>query len=67
MLELDWAGGESYIDAFREKVRVRFYGSIIGVGVYIVEKVETLIGKGLIDAVVFGRDWIANSDLVVRL
>lgn len=30
-------------------------------------KAETLIGKGLIDAVAFGRDWIANPDLVARL
>ncbi len=30
-------------------------------------KAETLIGKGLDDAVAFGRDWIANLDLVARL
>ena len=28
---------------------------------------ENGIGKGLIDAVAFGRDWIANPDLVARL
>lgn len=67
MLELDWVGGELYIDVFCEKVCVCFYGLIIGVGVYIVEKVEMLIGKGLIDVVVFGCDWIVNLDLVVCL
>ena len=67
MSEPDWAGGEPYTDAFREKVRARFHGPIIGAGAYTVEKAETLIGKGLIDAVAFGRDWIANPDLVARL
>ncbi|MFO6484639.1 hypothetical protein ACLBR5_17005 [Escherichia coli] len=64
MSEPDWAGGEPYTDAFREKVAPIFHGPIIGAGAYTVEKAETLIGKGLIDAVAFGRDWIANPDLV---
>ncbi|HHL8292514.1 TPA: N-ethylmaleimide reductase [Escherichia coli] len=67
MSEPDWAGGKPYTEAFREKVRARFHGPIIGAGAYTVEKAETLIGKGLIDAVAFGRDWIANPDLVTRL
>lgn len=60
MSEPDWAGGEPYTDAFREKVRARFHGPIIGAGAYTVEKAETLIGKGLIDAVAFGRDWFVG-------
>ena len=40
---------------------------IIGAGAYTAEKAEDLIGKGLIDAVAFGRDYIANPDLVARL
>ncbi|MBS2140899.1 alkene reductase, partial [Escherichia coli] len=67
MAALVGAGGERYAGAFREKVRARFPGPIIGAGAYTVEKAETLIGKGLIDAVAFGRDWIANPDLVARL
>ncbi len=42
MSEPDWAGGEPYTDAFREKVRARFHGPIIGAGAYTVEKAETL-------------------------
>ncbi|EEA7054905.1 alkene reductase, partial [Salmonella enterica subsp. enterica serovar Braenderup] len=53
--------------AFREKVRARFHGPIIGAGAYTPEKAEDLIEKGLIDAVAFGRDYIANPDLVARL
>lgn len=67
MSEPDWAGGAPYTEAFRQKVRARFPGPIIGAGAYTVEKAEALIEKGLIDAVAFGRDFIANPDLVKRL
>lgn len=65
--EPDWAGGAPYSDEFRQKVRERFDGAIIGAGAYTREKAEALIEKGLIDAVAFGRDYIANPDLVERL
>ncbi|PYG51641.1 N-ethylmaleimide reductase [Pantoea sp. AG1095] len=65
--EPDWAGGQPYSDAFREKVRALFPGVIIGAGAYTVEKADDLIARGLIDAVAFGRDFIANPDLVARL
>ncbi|RPH29967.1 alkene reductase [Buttiauxella warmboldiae] len=67
MSEPDWAGGKPYSEAFRQKVRERFSGVIIGAGAYTPEKAEALIAKGLIDAVAFGRDYIANPDLVERL
>lgn len=67
MSEPDWAGGQPYTEEFRQKVRDRFNGVIIGAGAYTPEKAETLIEKGLIDAVAFGRDYIANPDLVERL
>lgn len=65
--EPDWAGGQPYTDEFREKVRARFHGPVVGAGAYTPEKAEDLIAKGLIDAVAFGRDYIANPDLVERL
>ncbi|MBA3150477.1 alkene reductase, partial [Salmonella bongori] len=67
MSEPDWAGGMPYTEAFRKKVRACFHGPIIGAGAYTPEKAEDLIEKGLIDAVAFGRDYIANPDLVARL
>lgn len=67
MSEPDWAGGQPYSEAFRRKVRERFHGPIIGAGAYTPEKAEDLIEKGLIDAVAFGRAYIANPDLVARL
>lgn len=66
MSEPDWAGGEPYTEAFRAKVRERFSGVIVGAGAYTPEKAEDLIGKGLIDAVAFGRSFIANPDLVAH-
>ncbi len=60
MSEPDWAGVNRILMRSAKKVRARFHGPIIGAGAYTVEKAETLIGKGLIDAVAFGRDWIAN-------
>ncbi|AWH87338.1 alkene reductase [Limnobaculum parvum] len=65
--EPDWAGGQPYSDEFRQKVRERFSGVIIGSGAYTPEKAEALIAKGYIDAVAFGRSYIANPDLVERL
>lgn len=65
--EPDWAGGKPYTDAFRAKIRASFAGVIIGAGAYDKEKAESLIDRGLIDAVAFGRDYIANPDLVERL
>lgn len=67
MSEPDWAGGTPYTEVFRKKVRTCFHGPIIGAGAYTAEKAEALIEKGLIDAVAFGRDYIANPDLVARL
>ncbi|WP_294907171.1 alkene reductase [Tatumella sp. UBA2305] len=65
--EPDWAGGAPYSDEFRRKVREVFPGVIIGAGAYTKQKAEDLINRQLIDAVAFGRDYIANPDLVERL
>ena len=65
--EPDWAGGKPYSTAFRDAVRAHFQGVIIGAGAYTAEKAEELIAQGFIDAVAFGRSYIANPDLVERL
>lgn len=64
--EPDWAGGNSYSEAFRQQVRSTFTNAIIGAGAYTLEKGEDLLARGLIDAVAFGRYFIANPDLVER-
>ncbi|MCW7762810.1 alkene reductase [Photorhabdus luminescens] len=65
--EPDWAGGEPFSEAFRQTIREAFPGVIVAAGAYTAEKAEELIAKGLIDAVAFGRNFIANPDLVERL
>lgn len=65
--EPDWMGGQPYSDEFRQKVRDRFSGVIVGAGAYTAEKSESLIEKGFIDAAAFGRMYISNPDLVERL
>lgn len=65
--EPDWAGGKPYSEAFRQAIRAIYPGVIVGAGAYTAEKGEELISKGLIDAVAFGRVYIANPDLVARL
>ncbi|MFK8260602.1 alkene reductase [Erwinia sp. AnSW2-5] len=65
--EPDWAGGKPYTSEFRQAIRAVYPGVIVGAGGYTAEKAEALIGQGLIDAVAFGRSYIANPDLVARL
>ncbi|MBP6116951.1 MAG: alkene reductase [Neisseriaceae bacterium] len=64
--EPDWAGGEPYTDDFRHKVRAAFQGPIIAAGGYTQAKAEALLQTKLVDAVAFGRAYIANPDLVER-
>ncbi|MDI8752121.1 hypothetical protein MJH54_34110, partial [Salmonella enterica subsp. enterica serovar Montevideo] len=55
-----------YSDAFREKVRARFHGPIIGAGAYTPEKAEDLIEKGLIDAVAFDTTTTINNIVLLN-
>ena len=65
--EPDWAGGTPYSDQFRQRIREAFDNMIIAAGGYTAEKAETNIKAGYIDAVAFGRDYIANPDLAQRI
>ena len=65
--EPDWAGGTPYNDAFRQRVRDAFDQTIIAAGGYDAEKAEKNVKAGYIDAVAFGRDYIANPDLAERI
>ncbi|MGJ8525041.1 N-ethylmaleimide reductase [Halomonadaceae bacterium LMG 33818] len=64
--EPDWVGGKPVTDEFRKDLRARWSHSILGAGGYTPEKAEDLISRGLIDAAVFGRPFIANPDLPER-
>ncbi len=65
--EPDWAGGPALNTEFRQALRHAFPGVIIAAGNYTVEKAQPLLEQGLIDAVAFGRPFIANPDLPERL
>ena len=65
--EPDWTGGTPYSDEFRQRVRDAFEQTIIAAGGYTAEKAERNIKLGYIDAVAFGRDYIANPDLAERI
>ncbi|WP_201599104.1 alkene reductase [Psychrobacter vallis] len=65
--EPDWAGGTPYNDEFRQNVRDAFDNLIIAAGGYTAEKAEKNVKAGYIDAVAFGRDYIANPDLAERI
>lgn len=65
--EPDWAGGPAHSDEFRQALREAFKGVIIGAGSYTLDKANSLLAKGFIDAAAFGRPYIANPDLAHRL
>ena len=65
--EPDWAGGPAHSDEFRQALRTAFKGVIIGAGSYTLDKANSLLAKGFIDAAAFGRPYIANPDLAHRL
>ena len=65
--EPDWAGGPALSDDFRIRLRAAFPGVIVVAGNYTLEKAQPLLDAGLIDAVAFGRPFIANPDLPKRL
>lgn len=54
-------------DEFRARLLSAFPGPIIGAGAYDVAKAERLLGAGWVDAVAFGRAFIANPDLPERI
>lgn len=64
--EPDWAGGPAWPDEFRVALRARYPHVIVAAGGYDVAKAERLLAAGLIDAVAFGRAFIANPDLPAR-
>ncbi len=65
--EPDWAGGPAWPEAFRQAMRAAYTGCIIGAGGYTADKARQMLEAGYLDAVAFGRDFIANPDLPKRL
>src|SRR3546814_17290274 len=54
-------------EVFRNELRAAYDWVIVGAGGYDLAKAEQMLGAGYVDAVAFGRAFIANPDLPVRL
>ena len=65
--EPDWAGGPALSEEYRRELRAAYPGVIVAAGNYDLDKATRLLDAGLIDAVAFGRAFIANPDLPERL
>lgn len=66
--EPDWAGDDIHLtDDFRRALRARFrHGALLFCGHYTAQDEVDLIERGIGDAAVFGRPFIANPDLPER-
>lgn len=66
--EPDWAGDDIHLtDDFRRALRARFKsGALLFCGHYTAEREVDMIERGIADAAVFGRPFIANPDLPER-
>ncbi|UXH78315.1 alkene reductase [Roseateles amylovorans] len=67
LAEADWDDAPQIPDDFRHTLRRVFTGRLIVAGRYDRARAQALIGAGLVDLVAFGRPFIANPDLPMRL
>lgn len=66
LAEADWDDAPETPDWFRKELRQAYSGSLIVAGGYSPDKANALLQRGLVDAVAFGRPFIANPDLPRR-
>ncbi|MFC4216737.1 alkene reductase [Pseudophaeobacter arcticus] len=67
LAEADWDDAPETPEWFRKELRKAYSGSIIVAGGYTPDMADAVIGSGYVDAVAFGRPFIANPDLPDRL
>ncbi|GAB3052296.1 alkene reductase [Stenotrophomonas tumulicola] len=65
--EADWEDAPVMPVAFKEALRIIYSGTLIYAGKYTVERAEEALAKGWADLIGFGRPFIANPDLPIRL
>lgn len=66
LAEADWDDAPETPDWFRKELREAYSGCLIVAGGYGPDKANALLQRGLVDAVAFGRPFIANPDLPRR-
>ncbi|MGN6671146.1 MAG: alkene reductase, partial [Candidatus Nucleicultricaceae bacterium] len=67
LVEADWEDAPFLQEQFRRDLRTSFNGTLIAAGGYTLEKATSMIQNKLIDLAAFGRPFIANPDLPLRL
>lgn len=65
--EADWDDAPQIPAGFRHQLRKLFDGTLIVAGRYDLKRANDLLTSGLADLVAFGRPFIANPDLPLRL
>lgn len=65
--EADWEDAPVMPVAFKEAYRKAFRGTLIYAGKYTVARAQEALTKGWADLIAFGRPFIANPDLPLRL
>ncbi|GLK91035.1 alkene reductase [Pseudomonas turukhanskensis] len=67
LVEADWDDAPKFPEEFRQAVRERFRNAIVVAGKYDLELADWVLNKGYADFVAFGRKFVANPDLPLRL
>lgn len=67
LVEADWDDAPKFPEDFRQAVRERFRNAIVVAGKYDLELAEWVLEKGYADFIAFGRKFVANPDLPLRL
>ncbi|WP_052417368.1 alkene reductase [Cellvibrio mixtus] len=67
LAEADWDDAPQINEEFRQELRGNFSGRIIVTGKYTKARAETILDQGYADMVGFGRAFISNPDLPLRL
>jgi N-ethylmaleimide reductase len=67
LAEADWDDAPQVPEEFRHKLRAAYAGKLIVAGRYDAARGEAMLAAGLADLIAFGRPFIANPDLPVRI
>ncbi|VVN38877.1 alkene reductase [Pseudomonas fluorescens] len=67
LVEADWDDAPVFTESFRRAIRQCFTHPIIVAGNYDRARAEWVIGQGYADLVAFGRPFVGNPDLPLRL
>ena len=67
LAEADWNNAPEIAESFRQDLRHNFTRTLIVAGQYDATKAQWVLDRGYADLVAFGRRFIANPDLPVRL